>query len=270
MKLPNSIGLILPPCSGLLQSTECAAAVCADRETDGWSHPARNREKAIKLSLIMGNDDSVLNRRSSIDSCVWPRLGINRSYGPQHLCINPFAKPERISYSTSMDWMGNRVRCLPSRVGSSRFGRVACTAGFSLIELLIVAALILVLSSLYWESGSNNRQRQLRISCQQNLQKIYMALQIYANDNTSSFPVVSRARTSEEALSTLVPRYTVDRAVFICPGSKDPPIAEEDPLAKQRVSYAYYMGRRLADSQEPLLSDRQVNADSKAAGDPAV
>jgi len=177
--------------------------------------------------------------------------------------------PERMSYSTCMDWMGDRVRCLPRRVGCSRFGRVTCKAGFSLIELLIVAALILVLSSLYWESGSSNRQRQLRISCQQNLEKIYMALQIYANDNASSFPVVARARTSEEALSTLVPRYTVDRAVFICPGSKDPPIPEEDPFAKQKVSYAYYMGRRLANAQEPLLSDRQVNADSKAAGDPA-
>lgn len=177
--------------------------------------------------------------------------------------------PERMSYSTSMDWMGNRLRCLPSRVGRSRFRRVACTAGFSLIELLIVATLVLVLSSLYWESGSNNRQRQLRISCQQNLQKIYMALQIYANDNASRFPVIPGARTSEEALSTLVPRYTVDRAVFICPGSKDSRIPEEDPFAKQRVSYAYYMGRRLADSQEPLLSDRQVNADAKAVGDPA-
>jgi prepilin-type processing-associated H-X9-DG protein len=97
---------------------------------------------------------------------------------------------------------------------------------------------------------------------------IYMALQIYANDSASRFPVVPAARTSEEALGVLVPRYTVDTAVFICPASKDPPLPAGDPFAKRKVSYAYYMGRRLGDAQEPLLSDRQVNADSKAAGDP--
>jgi prepilin-type N-terminal cleavage/methylation domain-containing protein len=176
--------------------------------------------------------------------------------------------PERMSYSTCVDWMGIRVRCLPSRVGRSRLALVARTGGFSLIELLTVAALVLVLTSLYWESSSGSRQRQMRTSCQEDLQKIYMALQIYANDSASRFPVVPVARTSEEALSVLVPHYTVDTAVFVCPASKDPPVPAGDPFAKRKVSYAYYMGRRLADAQDPLLSDRQVNTDSKAAGDP--
>jgi prepilin-type N-terminal cleavage/methylation domain-containing protein len=176
--------------------------------------------------------------------------------------------PECISYSTNMDWLSNRVRCSPSRVRPFQFSLVARTDGFSLIELLIVAALVLVLTSLYWESSSGNRQRQMRTSCQQDLQKIYMALQIYANDSASRFPVVFGARSSEEALSVLVPRYTVDTAVFICPASKDSPLPAGDSFSKRKISYAYYMGRRMADAQEPLLSDRQVNTDSKAAGDP--
>jgi prepilin-type N-terminal cleavage/methylation domain-containing protein len=176
--------------------------------------------------------------------------------------------PECISYSTTMDWMSNSVRGLPRRVRRSGFGMAARLEGFSLIELLIVAALVLVLTSLYWESSAGSRQRQLRTNCQQDLQKIYMALQIYANDSASRFPVVPGARTSEEALSVLIPRYTVDTAVFICPASKDPPLPAGDPFAKQKISYAYYMGRRSADAQEPLLSDRQVNTDSKAAGNP--
>jgi hypothetical protein len=133
---------------------------------------------------------------------------------------------------------------------------------------LIVSALLVVLSSLYWESNSGSRQRQMRTSCQGDLQKIYMALQIYANDYATRFPMVPVARTSEEALSVLVPRYTVDTAVFVCPASKDPQLPAGEPFAKLKISYAYYMGRRLADAQQPLLSDRQVSTESKAAGDP--
>ena len=75
------------------------------------------------------------------------------------------------------------------------------------------------------------------------------------------------ARTSEEALDALVPRYTVDTAVFTCPGSKDAPLPSGESLRKHKISYAYYMGRRAADAQQVLMSDEQVNTQAKAAGE---
>ena len=141
-------------------------------------------------------------------------------------------------------------------------------AGFSLIELLAVAAILLLLFVLYWgPATSRNRQRQLRQDCQNHLQRIYMALGIYAGEHAGTFPAVTNARTSAEALEPLVPRYTSDTAVFHCPAVKRSPAAPDAPFCQQRISYAYYMGRSLAESQQMLMSDEQVNTLSKNAGE---
>lgn len=139
-------------------------------------------------------------------------------------------------------------------------------AAFSLIELVIVVALLLILTTLYWRSGSGSRQKALQASCENNLQKIYVAMEIFANDHAGKFPVMPGAQTSEEALDALVPRYTADTSILICPGSHDGALPSGESIRQRRISYAYYMGRRLADAQEPLLSDRQVDAQSKVPG----
>ena len=139
-------------------------------------------------------------------------------------------------------------------------------AAFSLIELLIVAALLIVLTTMYWGSNAGTRRQKQTAVCQQNLQKIYLALQIYANDREGKFPEVLGARTSEQALAVLVPRYTIDTSVFICPSSGDSSLPAGESFSKRRISYAYYMGRRATDAHEALMSDRQVDNQAKAAG----
>ncbi len=143
-------------------------------------------------------------------------------------------------------------------------------AGFSLIEVLAVVAIILLLFTLYWgSSGSDSHQRQTRKDCQNQLQRIYMALNIYANEFGGKFPVATNARTSAEALAALVPRYTVDTTLFICPGVSHPPSQVDKLFREQRISYAYYMGRRATESQGVLMSDEQVNRSSKNPGEAA-
>jgi prepilin-type processing-associated H-X9-DG protein/prepilin-type N-terminal cleavage/methylation domain-containing protein len=141
-------------------------------------------------------------------------------------------------------------------------------SGFSLIELLVVAALLLLLFTLYWgSSASGNQQRRALADCQVHLQKIHVAMAIYANDHAGRFPVAPGARTSAAALDALVPRYTVDTAAFICPGSKDslPPAGQS--IRQRRISYAYYMGRRVMESQQVLMSDQQVDDGSRKVGE---
>lgn len=139
-------------------------------------------------------------------------------------------------------------------------------AGFSLIELLIVLALLIVLSTMYWGFGARNYQRQQQKACQQHLQKIFIALQIYATDHAGAFPRSPDAKSSEEALALLVPRYTVDTASFLCPGSKDSPRPAGEPFRLGRISYAYWMGRRATGAHEVLMSDKLVDTQAKPAG----
>jgi len=149
-----------------------------------------------------------------------------------------------------------------------QIGAINRFSGFSFIELLIVVAIIAVLSALYWGGIAGHGGQSKLATCQQNLQKLYLSLQIYANDHANTFPQVPGATSSEQALAPLVPKYTADTSLFICPGVDDSVPSSSDPLSKQHINYAYYMGRSGADAQTVLMSDAQVNALSKSPGQP--
>jgi len=118
---------------------------------------------------------------------------------------------------------------------------------------------------MYWGGNSASRQKTRIGTCQKNLQRIYIAMQIYANEHSTKFPAKTGAKLSEEPLDQLVPRYTSDTSAFICPGSKDSQLPGGESIAKRKISYAYYMGRTANDSaSEALLSDRQVDTQSKS------
>jgi prepilin-type N-terminal cleavage/methylation domain-containing protein/prepilin-type processing-associated H-X9-DG protein len=139
--------------------------------------------------------------------------------------------------------------------------------GFSLIELLLVVAIILVLATLYWgPNKKGSRQRAVMGACQKNLETLYIPMQLYANDHAGKFPLEAGARNSEEALAPLVPRYTSDTSVFICPGSKDSKLPSGESFRKRRISYAYYMGRGPTNSSDAIITDRQVDSLPKPAG----
>src|SRR5205814_3491821 len=113
-------------------------------------------------------------------------------------------------------------------------------------------------------SNSESSQTRQRKACQMNLQKLFIAMEIYANDHAGKFPELAAARTAEEPLDMLVPHYTVDTSVFTCPGSGDPVLPAGESFLKNQISYAYYMGRRATDAREGLMSGRQVDTNLKA------
>jgi prepilin-type processing-associated H-X9-DG protein/prepilin-type N-terminal cleavage/methylation domain-containing protein len=136
---------------------------------------------------------------------------------------------------------------------------------FSLIELLITVLIILVLTTMYWGGNSGSRQKARLGTCQQNLQKIFIAMQIYGNEHAAKFPAKTGAKLSEEPLDRLVPHYTSDTATFICPASKDSQLSAGESIVRHKISYAYYMGRSSNDgAQDALMSDRQVDTQSKS------
>ncbi len=155
-----------------------------------------------------------------------------------------------------------RVRPQPNRPARRH------VAAFTLIEMLITLALILILFVMMYGFGSRNHQQQQKLVCQKNLTTIHVALEIFANEHDGAFPVKTDAATSEAALAQLVPKYTAATGPFICPGSKDKAIPEGESFENRRISYAYYMGQRLGSSGELLMSDQQVDALPKIKGQP--
>ena len=135
------------------------------------------------------------------------------------------------------------------------------------MELLITLALLIVISTLYFGFSSPSHQRSARKACEASLQKIFLAQEIFAQDHAGKFPAVADAKFSGEPLALLVPRYSADREIFHCPGSQDAPLRTDASLQTEKISYAYYMGRRTGGAPSALMSDAQVNTNSKSAGD---
>jgi prepilin-type N-terminal cleavage/methylation domain-containing protein len=150
----------------------------------------------------------------------------------------------------------------PVRAAAHTLGEDA----FSLIELLVVLALVLILAALSASRFTTSARKRELAACANNLQKIYLALGFYRNDN-GSYPLLAQAQTSAAPLSLLVPKGTTDTSIFICPGSGDKPLPQTEPFGQERISYDYYMGRASnSDPQDILLSDWQVDTLPKTKG----
>jgi prepilin-type N-terminal cleavage/methylation domain-containing protein len=139
--------------------------------------------------------------------------------------------------------------------------------GFSLLELVVVLAILIILSTMMTSRLTGAHRKTNRELCRKNLQEVFVAFTLYANDNQGNYPALKEARTAEAPLSLLVPRSTTETAMFICPGSDDKPLPEGESFARRRISYAYYMGRATNNSAgEVLLSDWQVDTRAKTTG----
>jgi len=85
------------------------------------------------------------------------------------------------------------------RSNCSQPGADRCTkAAFSLVEMLITLALVIVMVTMMYGFGSRSNQQEQKKQCQKNLQKAYIALEISATDRISSSTVRQRARFSIE------------------------------------------------------------------------
>jgi prepilin-type N-terminal cleavage/methylation domain-containing protein len=141
-------------------------------------------------------------------------------------------------------------------------------AGFSLLELMVVLAVLVTLTVMSTSQFSSSARRRDLVKCQLNLQKVSLALSIYRNDN-NAFPILKDASDSAAALSLLIPKSTTVTEIFICPGSSDSELPEGERFGNRRISYAYYMGRGANDDpKEILVSDWQVNTAPKRTGEP--
>jgi prepilin-type N-terminal cleavage/methylation domain-containing protein/prepilin-type processing-associated H-X9-DG protein len=141
--------------------------------------------------------------------------------------------------------------------------------GFSLIELLVVMTLSLLAYVYLYGPSSAMGQNRRKAECAQQLQQMHASLTLFAAEHNGAYPAVVGAKSSEQPLSLLVPLYTTDTSIFICPGTGDRALPGAQPFADRRCSYAYVMGLNVQTSPAtPLASDPQVNPSAKEVGAP--
>ncbi|MFL6529396.1 MAG: type II secretion system protein [Chthoniobacterales bacterium] len=142
------------------------------------------------------------------------------------------------------------------------------TRAFSYIELLISTTMVMIFYVVAFGAGSKYGQTKRKAACVSNLGQMHMALSVYAAEHDGRYPLLAGATSSEAPLSELVPRYTAETSLFICPGSKDRALPGAQPFADRHISYAYYMGLTGdAAAETPLVSDAQVDGHEKRQGD---
>lgn len=110
--------------------------------------------------------------------------------------------------------------------------------GFTLIEILVVIAIVSILAAILFPVFARARENARRSSCMSNLKQIGLAVMMYAQDNDERYPFSSQARASlgSSWSSTAVPSgdfansvsvywqqflqpYTKSAQVFYCPSN---------------------------------------------------
>ena len=96
-------------------------------------------------------------------------------------------------------------------------------AGFTLVEILVVIAIIGVLAALLFAVFSRVREKGRSASCQNNLRQIAMAMQQYVGDNDGIFPPAlvmadkSISNSKSSHWDDFIMPYIKSRAIFYCP-----------------------------------------------------
>ena len=111
--------------------------------------------------------------------------------------------------------------------------------GFTLVELLVVMAIMAALAGLLLPVLGRAREKGRRTVCMANLKQIGLAIHMYAEDYYERFPGNGVEDTGSSEMGLLFPRYINAPAVWDCPGDKKTAFATISNHTLANSSYAY-------------------------------
>jgi prepilin-type N-terminal cleavage/methylation domain-containing protein len=109
------------------------------------------------------------------------------------------------------------------------------TAGFTLVELMTVIAIIAILATLLVPAVSGSRERSRRAYCQNNLAQLGKALAMYADANKEYLPATTLDGSVSVWDMALLPYVGEETNLFKCPSD---PYLGSVPAGEQPRSYS--------------------------------
>ncbi|MEW6360421.1 MAG: prepilin-type N-terminal cleavage/methylation domain-containing protein [Planctomycetota bacterium] len=176
--------------------------------------------------------------------------------------------------------------CIGCLSTSNYYSRISSKRGFTLVELLVVMAIIAVLASMLVPVIRGVMDRARITHCLNNLRQIGTALLMYSSDYQDALPVARVEGGAEDepvvdpmaSLSLLYPNYVPDPRLFTCRGTDDcaddlmpgdvllpRPDVGERTLSKRICSFGYDCDQTLRKGANPSVI--AVAADAPATRD---